>query len=135
VTGPHFLDASICIYMLKGMHLRIAERMRLVAPKNIRIAAIVRAELRFGARKSRSSARTLGLLDRFLAPYEVVAFDSLASDFYADLRFDLERKGTPIGANDMVLAATVLARHGCVVTHNTEEFRRARRLRVEDWTG
>lgn len=134
MTGPYFLDANICIYALKGIHARIAEHMRRHSPADIKIAAIVRAELHFGARKSGSPARTREVLEKFLSPYEVVPFDLDATDAYAGLRFDLEQKGTPIGPNDMILAATVLANGGCLVTHNTKEFRRVKRLRVEDWT-
>jgi tRNA(fMet)-specific endonuclease VapC len=134
VTGPYFLDANICIYALKGTYPRIADHMRRHSPADMKIAAIVQAELRFGARKSQSAARTREILDRFLSPYEVVPFDVTAADAYAELRLDLERKGTPIGPNDMILAATVLAGDGCLVTHNAQEFRRVKRLRVEDWT-
>jgi len=132
--GPYFLDANICIYALKDTFRGMADRVRRHTPAEIKIAAIVRAELQFGARKSASSARTRELLERFLSPYEVVPFDSTATDAYADLRFNLEQKGTPIGPNDMILAATVLASDGCLVTHNTQEFRRVKRLRIEDWT-
>jgi tRNA(fMet)-specific endonuclease VapC len=134
VTGPYFLDANICIYALKETFPGIADRVRRHTPADIKIATIVRAELHFGARKSRSPAQTREILERFLSPYEVVPFDYAATDAYAGLRFELERKGTPIGPNDMILAATVLASDGCLVTHNTQEFRRVKRLRVEDWT-
>ncbi len=40
----------------------------------------------------------------------------------------------PIGPNDLVNAATVLARDGTLVTRNTREFERVEGLRVEDWT-
>lgn len=134
MTGPYFLDANICIYALKGTYARVADHMRHHSPADLRIASIVRAELQFGARKSQSRARTQEFLEKFLSPYEVVPFDSTAADAYAGLRFDLEQKGTPIGPNDMILAATVLANDGCLVTHNTQEFRRVKRLRIEDWT-
>jgi len=133
VTGPYFLDANICIYALKGAYPRIADHMQRHSPADMKIAAIVRAELQFGARKSQSPVRTREVLEKFLSPYEVVPFDSTATDAYAGLRFDLEQKGTPIGPNDMILAATVLATGGCLVTHNVEEFRRVKRLRIEDW--
>ena len=134
MTGPYFLDANICIYALKGTYPRVAERMRRHSPAELKIAAIVRAELRFGAMKSLVPAKTGEILERFLAPYEVIPFDAAAADAYAVLRLELERKGTPIGPNDMILAATVLASAGCVVTHNTQEFRRIKALGIEDWT-
>lgn len=134
MKGPYFLDANICIYALKGAFPGIADHIRRRSPAEVKIAAIVRAELQFGARKSQAPARTREILERFLAPYEVVPFDADATDVYADLRFDLERKGTPIGPNDLILAATALANNGCLVTHNDQEFRRVKGLRLEDWT-
>lgn len=52
---------------------------------------------------------------------------------YARLRSDLERHGTPIGANDMLIAATALYWNATLVTHNTDEFSRVSGLQLEDW--
>jgi len=129
-----FLDTNICIYALKGQHPAIGRRMRTMSPASIKIPSIVKGELLFGARKSDRPARTLEILDRFLSPFEVVPFGDAAAESYSCIRSDLERRGKPVGPNDLIVAATVLANHGTLVTHNLREFRRVKGLSVEDWT-
>ena len=50
------------------------------------------------------------------------------------IRQDLNAAGTPIGGNDMLIAATVVANNGILVTHNVGEFSRIKGLSLEDWT-
>ena len=69
----------------------------------------------------------------FLLPYEIIPFDSLAAETYATVRQRLEKAGTPMGANDLMIAATVLSTGGVLVTNNTVEFGRVRGLKVENW--
>ena len=46
----------------------------------------------------------------------------------------MDRAGTPIGGNDILIAATVLANEGLLVTNNTREFSQVYGLQLEDWT-
>ena len=93
---------------------------------------IVAAELRFGA--ARTHARALAhTIDGLLARLEVLPFSSPADSIYADLRASLERKGKPIGANDMLIAAHALAIRATLVTANVREFSRIPSLSVENW--
>jgi len=48
-------------------------------------------------------------------------------------RHDLEAKGTPIGPNDLIIAATARARNLTLITHNASEFKRVTGLTIEDW--
>ena len=64
----------------------------------------------------------------------VLAFEPPADRRYAELRAALERAGTPIGGNDMLIAAHALSLGLTVVTANIAEFRRVRGLRCVDWT-
>jgi tRNA(fMet)-specific endonuclease VapC len=66
-------------------------------------------------------------------PFEIVSFDSRSADYYGTVRLELEKKGQLIGPNDLVIAATVLAHGGVLVTHNVKEFKRVKGLKVEDW--
>ena len=93
---------------------------------------IVVAELRFGAVKRGSSSlsqRIEGVLRRTT----ILPFTAPADAIYARIRANLERRGTPIGSNDLVIAATALAEGLTLVTHNTREFTRVDGLDVEDW--
>lgn len=130
----YFLDTNVCIYSLKGTYPSIAIRLGALSPKDVKIASIVQAELLLGAEKSAQRARTMEVVEAFLLPLVIVPFDGDAARTYARIRAALEKKGTPIGPNDLVLAATVLSRGGTLVTHNLRGFRRIAGLPLEDWT-
>lgn len=95
---------------------------------------MVQAELYFGALKSSSKNKVLEALNKFLTPFEKIAFDPACSIIYAEIRAYLEKKGSVIGPNDLIIAATTLAHNAILVTANTREFSRIKKLAVEDWT-
>jgi tRNA(fMet)-specific endonuclease VapC len=130
----YFLDANICIYALKGTFPAIKQEIRSRRPSQIRIPSIVSAELRLGAQKSERSKKTRETLESFLAPFRIVPFDQQAALEYAEIRAALEQDGRPIGPNDLIIAATVNARNGILVTHNLGEFDRVNGLKTADWT-
>ncbi|PIE51942.1 VapC toxin family PIN domain ribonuclease [Candidatus Fermentibacteria bacterium] len=128
-----FLDTSICIYFLKGEYPGIAEHISSRNPSDIKIPAIVEAELRFCVENSKRKEKNQIKLSQFLSPYQIIPFDSRASLFYASLRLQLQTEGASIGANDMLIAATVLAMDGTLVTANVKEFSRVKGLKLEKW--
>jgi predicted nucleic acid-binding protein len=71
--------------------------------------------------------------DRFLEPFEIVPFDDSATTCFADIRSRAEKDGTPVGPNDLIIAATVLSQKGVLVSNNTKEFQRIRQLNLENW--
>jgi len=111
----------------------VADRLREHSPHDLGVTIITVAELWFGARKSAKPAATRREIDAFLAPLVVLPFDRAAADAYADLRFDLERAGRPIGERDLMIASIASARGLAVVTHNRSEFGRVPNLKTEDW--
>lgn len=102
-------------------------------PSQIKIPAIVKAELLLGAQKSKAATRNLERVSEFLAPYEIVSFDDEASQAYAAIRASLETHGEIIGPNDLLIAATVISHSGVLVTNNTREFSRVKQLKIENW--
>jgi len=129
----YLLDTNACIGVLNGTAPELVARMRAEDPAAIRMSAVVKAELFFGARKSTRVERNLDLLARFFAPFESVPFDDRAAEHYGVIRADLERAGHPIGPNDLLIAATARANDLVLVTRNTDEFRRVVGLRIENW--
>ena len=129
----YFLDTNVCIFSVKGRFPSIKERLERLTPEDIKIPSIVRAELLLGAKKSNNPEKALETIHRFLLPYEVLPFCAKAADIYADVRFALESKGTPVGPNDLIIASTAMAHNGTLITHNTKEFQRIRGLLSEDW--
>ena len=130
----YFLDTNICIYLLKNKFPALRDHLAAHKPEAIKIPAMVLAELWLGALKSEHPQKTRKHMAALLEPLEVVPFDRQAASAYAEVRATLEKQGTPIGPNDLVIAATVLGRNGTLVTHNRKEFGRVPGLRVVDWT-
>ena len=72
-------------------------------------------------------------VESLLAPLSIVPFDSRCAGFYAKLRADLKRRGSMIGPNDLLIAATALANGATLVTNNVREFSRVKGLTLESW--
>ena len=129
----YYLDTNICVYFLKGMHSVLRDKLLSCNPDTIIIPSLVKAELLYGAEKSARREENLERVSQFLFPFRIAPFDDAASGAYAGLRSRLEKAGTPVGPNDMIIAAIVLAGDGILVTNNTGEFSRVVGLRVENW--
>jgi len=130
----YFLDTNICIYFLKGTFPALLQRLKTKRPEEIKIASIVKAELLLGAYKSSDPTKTEKIVQEFLLPFTIISFDDQAAIIYAQIRGSLEKEGQVIGPNDLILAATVLAHDGILVTNNVVEFERMKDLKIENWT-
>jgi tRNA(fMet)-specific endonuclease VapC len=126
------LDADILSDLVCNPQGRIAARIAEVGDQAICTSIIVAAELRFGAAK-RGSERLTIQLERILSAIDIQPFDAPADAAYARLRVQLEAAGSPIGGNDMLIAAHALATDCAVVTDNEGEFARVGGLQVENW--
>ncbi len=129
----YLLDTNACIRILNGSSPSLAERLRFIPRSQLRLSSVVKAELLYGARKSSRVAENLRLLERFFDTIASLPFDDGCAEEYGLLREELDRAGTPIGANDVLIAATARAHHAVLVTHNVREFSRVADLRLEDW--
>ena len=126
------LDTNICIYALKQNQV-VLTRLLAERPIDVGLSVITEAELRTGAAKSASSARTTRLLEHFLRPLAVLEFTSDDALAYAAIRARLEHAGTPIGPLDTLIAAQAVARKLTLVSSNEREFKRVAGLRLENW--
>jgi tRNA(fMet)-specific endonuclease VapC len=126
------LDTNICIYALKQNQV-VMTRLLAERPIDVCLSVITEAELRTGAAKSASSARTTRLLEHFLQPLAVLDFTSDDARAYAAVRARLEHAGTPIGPLDSLIAAQAVARKLTLVSNNEREFKRITGLRLENW--
>jgi len=129
----YYLDTNICVYFLKGVYQSIAENIKNTNPNTIKIPSIVKAELLYGAEKSQHKAKNLINIHQFLEPFEIISFDDECSIAYSKIRSAMELKGTVIGPNDYIIASTVLAKNGILVTNNTKEFQKVKNLKLENW--
>ena len=126
------LDTDTCIYALKRDE-RVIERLLATARVDIALSVITEAELRTGAAKSSSSAKTVQLVENFLSPIARVEFTSDDAITYAAVRSKLEKAGTPIGPLDTLIAAQAVARKLILVSNNEREFGRVAGLTIENW--
>jgi len=78
--------------------------------------------------------RDAAALAAFLPYVDVLDFPDDAAPHYAEIRANLKKRGLPIGANDLFIAAHARSLGLTLVTNNTAEFGRVRGLRVENWT-
>lgn len=97
------------------------------------MSGVSKAELYYGARKSEKVEHNLGVLRRFFKPFRSLAFDDRAAEEYGIIRTDLERAGTPIGPNDLLIAAMARSRDLTLVSYNWREFSRVAGLRLTDF--
>ena len=129
----YLLDTNACIRILNGSSTPLERRLRSCSPTEVALCSVVKAELYFGARKSERQAENLRLVDRFFSVFSSFPFDDSCAETYGAIRTELERGGTPIGPNDLLIAATAIANELILVTHNTSEFKRVVGLHLEDW--
>ena len=97
------------------------------------LCSVVKAELLYGASKSQVGEATRLKLELFFSGFRSAPFDDLAAAAYGGIRAELERRGTPIGPNDLMIAAIALASRATLVTHNLREFQRIAGLTLVDW--
>lgn len=126
------LDTNICTYIINAKPAAVLERFQHHRLGDIGVCSVVAAELAFGVIKS-GSIRNRETLKMFLAPSVVLPFDEYAVWYCGDLRADLERRGTPIGSLDTMIAAHALSLQATLVTNNIREFSRVPGLRLDNW--
>ncbi len=126
------LDTNICIYIINAKPPAVLARFQQYRMGDIGLCSVVAAELAFGVAKS-DSVRNRQALEMFLAPLTLLPFDAAAAWTYGELRTDLERRGTPIGSLDTLIAAHALSQQALLVTNNTREFAKVPGLQLDNW--
>ena len=128
----YILDTNILSDLIRNPHGKAARRIAKADENNVCTSIIVAAELRYGCAKS-GSAKLRKAVEDLLGEIDVLPFEAPADAEYGALRAALEAGGTPIGSNDLLIAAHARATGSTIVTANTQEFRRVRDVKVENW--
>jgi tRNA(fMet)-specific endonuclease VapC len=125
------LDANIVSALVhdRGSARTLLERRN---PALAAISVVVAGEIIFGVKK-RQSAALSAQVDSVLKSLPILQIGEDVSAVYGRIRADLERRGTPIGSNDLWIAAHALTLDATLVTANIDEFTRVEGLRVENW--
>jgi tRNA(fMet)-specific endonuclease VapC len=132
VTLSYLLDTNVLSRLMREPHGVTAEHLAEVGDDSVCTSIVVASELRFGAVR-RGSARLTETVERILTAIPVLPLDAPTDEHYANIRAHLERVGTPVGPNDLLIAAHTRALGLVLVTENAPEFLRVPELVVENW--
>jgi tRNA(fMet)-specific endonuclease VapC len=126
------LDTNILSDLIRNPQGRAARRIAKVGETSVCTSIVVAAELRYGCEKS-GSTKLRKAVEDLLGEIDVLPFEAPADANYGAIRASLEAAGTPIGGNDLLIAAHAKTLGATIVTANTQEFRRVRDVKVENW--
>lgn len=129
----YLLDTNACIHYMNNDDSPVKQQMMRLRPSDVVVCSIVKAELYYGVFRSQRQKRNMEKLDLFLSTLQSLPFDDAAALAYGQIRAELAAKGTPIGPNDLIIAAIAVSSDVHLVTRNTDEFSRVKGLRVENW--
>ena len=129
----YMLDTNICIYVIKHKPEKVFQKLQTIHPEDVCISSVTYAELVHGVEKSAAVEKNRLALSMLLANMEILDFDAVAANCYGKIRADLEKKGTPIGPLDMMIAGHAQSLGYTIVTNNVKEFSRVAALKIENW--
>ena len=129
------LDTNICIYIINNKPPAVRAQFLQHPQGSLGLSSIMVAELVYGVSKSESKTRDLAALEKFLADFEILPFETEAAYRYGELKLQLERKGKTIGPFDLQIAAHALSLNATLVSNNLKEFKQVKGLKLEKWFG
>lgn len=129
----YLLDTNVCVDYLSGRHPAVVNRIHRSLPADLGLSSVVVAELRYGGDRSARPKANHARVDVLVSEIPPLDFDLDAAAAYGRVRARLEEAGTPIGPNDMLIAAQALSRELILVTDNLGEFGRVKGLKVQNW--
>jgi tRNA(fMet)-specific endonuclease VapC len=130
----YLVDTNILIFLCNSKSKPLENKFKTHRPDEFVVSSITVGELIYGVEKSQRKDRNLQAILKILSPFKIIDFDSSDGWEYGKIRADLEKKGTSIGGNDIMIAAQAKRRGLTMITNNTREYKRIYGLHVEDWT-
>ncbi len=126
------LDTNTIIYFFKDIG-NVAASILAQSPQDIAIPVISLYELEVGIAKSTSPAKRKKQLNTFASQVNIFQFGPKEARVAAGIRAELEKRGTPIGPYDILIAGTAVSTNSILITNNKKEFARIDRLRIDNW--
>ena len=130
----YLVDTNILIYLCNSHSDSLEQKFIAHNPQEFCTSSITVGELIYGVNKSKHRERNLQAILKILSSFKIIDFDSSDAWAYGEIRAELEKKGTIIGGNDIMIAAQARRRGLTVITNNTREYKRVTGLHIEDWT-
>jgi tRNA(fMet)-specific endonuclease VapC len=128
----YMLDTNMVICVIKRRPIEALEIFNAHAGQMC-ISSITLAELFHGVEKSAMVSHNLRKVEDFVSRLEVLPYDDNAAAHYGNIRADLEKKGPPVGVNDLHIAGHARSESLILITNNMREFIRIEGLRLENW--
>lgn len=133
MTLKYLLDTNICIYIAKQKPVHVFSRFEKLVIGEACISTVTYGELYYGAQKSQHPKKNMTLLQELTSLLPALPIPTEAGKHYGQIRSKLEQMGTPIGNNDLWIAAHALSLNVILVTNNLKEFNRIPHLHLENW--
>jgi tRNA(fMet)-specific endonuclease VapC len=127
------LDTDICAFILRRSSDALMARIQAVPVRQQVMSVMTYAELLYGVQLSSKKKANQAAVDALSRHVAVLQWPQEAAGHYAEIRADLKKKGSMIGANDLLIAAHARSLGAIVVTNNTKDFARVKGLRIENW--
>lgn len=130
----YMLDSDACIYMHNNVSVDYFSKLsHLDDNVEILLSSIVLSELQYGVYNSDRIEDNQMKLQCFLEGVKIVPYNTKCAAYYGEIRANLRRQGTPIGPNDLFIAAHAIAENATLITNNTREFKRIENLKIISW--
>jgi tRNA(fMet)-specific endonuclease VapC len=133
----YLLDTNVCIALINGKPAAVRDQFNQEIAKGsiAHISSISVFELWYGIAKSSRLEENSQLLGGYLSgPVAILPFEGEDARRSGEIRAEMESIGKPIGAYDLLIAGQALRHEMTLVTANTREFGRVKKLVWEDWT-
>ena len=129
----YLIDTNICIYIMNKRPIEVIHKFKQFDVDEICVSTITVSELQYGVVKSKNRRLNKQRVEEFLAPFEIIPYDEIAANMYGDIRYQLEKRGEPIGSLDLLIAAHAMSGNFVLITNNEKEFKRVKNLKIENW--
>ena len=130
------LDTDTCIFLMRRESQKLETKVQSVPLQQQVMSAVTLAELSYGVQASVAAKRKQNqtTLDSLALHLAVLDWPQHAAKYYAEIRFDLKKRGAQLGAADLMIASHARSIGAIVVTNNVKDFGRVKDLKVENWT-
>jgi tRNA(fMet)-specific endonuclease VapC len=129
----YLLDTCVISDFVKG-DTETLHRIKHTAPNLLSISTITSMEIEFGLQLNPARAKIIApVMSAILANIHILSYSEADAHAAAAIRANLQKRGTPIGAYDVLLAGCAVSRGLILVSSNTKEFQRISGLQLENW--
>ncbi|HLO83897.1 MAG TPA: type II toxin-antitoxin system VapC family toxin [Nostocaceae cyanobacterium] len=129
----YLLDTCVVSDFVKGEENTL-QRLKSVSSTDVFVSSLTVMEVKYGlAVNPKRAVKIQPLIEIFFNSVTILPFDSRDAEQAAQIRSILKIAGTPIGAYDVLIAATALTQNHTIVTSNVREFQRIPNLQIENW--